>query len=1215
MPREWLEDILAQVGDAIFLLDESGACLEVNPGGCGLLGYTRGELLELELSQWFPLDGRAQAASLLQDLMSGSRLSARELNLLRKDGAVMAVELSGGRLSSGPLLVTARDIGERKLAEQSARELAAQWQATFDASSDAILLLAADQRILRSNRAMHQLIQKSAEEIRGRYCWEVLHCSEEALPACPFNATRDVRRSESAEIQWRDRWLDVTVDPVYNEDGVLLAVIHVIRDVTERKRTEAALLESKLAAERYLNISAGIILSLDTDGTIVHLNESGYELLEYAPAEIIGRNWFDTCLPDDERSQTRRFFEMLKSGEAGDSDVYENAILTRSGRQKTILWRNTILKDRDGRFAGTLSSGEDITERIEMEAALRIALAKYKTLFESFPLGITIADKTGRVLESNPTAEQLLSVPRDEHSRRYIDGAEWRIVRPNGTPMPPGEFASMRALNENRLVENVEMGILKPDQSITWLSVTAAPLPLEGYGVVVAYGDITARKQIESLLRTRIALSQFAETHSLDELLQQTLDEAEALTGSQIGFAHFLDADQKTLVLQTWSTNTLRNLRMPEGSGLHDPVDQAGVWAECVYERAPVVHNDYASLPNRKGLPQGHAPVIRELVVPVIRGGLVVAILGVGNKPSEYNEGDVQAVQQLADQSWDIFQRKRVEEAIRDTEKKYKALIENAPDGIVLIDLAGSFQYVSPSARRIFGYGAEEDIRDRPNEATHPDDLPRVLAAIQTLVSDPMQVPTLQYRFRHKDGSWRWVESTFSNLLTVPGVNAIVVNFRDITEVRETHQALRESEEKYRQLFDLGADAFFLIDNETGRIQDANHVAAEWYGYSRGELLQLRNVDLSAEPDQTRKATLLGLARIPIRYHRKKDGTVFPVEITASHLTYKGRPVHIAAIRDISERLKAEQALVASEEKFRSLVEQSPDGIIIVDEGGLVVEWNRGQERLSGIERSSALGHPIWEVQYQMQPDELRTAEFIERIKQYTLGALRHGQGRRFNQPWEAVIQLPDNSRRIIEVVMYSYHTEIGYRLGSISRDVTERKQVEQRLEYLAMHDELTGLPNRQLFHDRLVLALERARREQQGLVAVMLLDLDNFKDVNDTHGHACGDELLRSVARRLSMCLRKSDTAARMGGDEFTIIVEEAASLQNCTLVAQKVLATLSEPMEIEGHVFQITASLGISLFPGDSEDVETLLRQADIAMYRAKKQRNDVQFYANPS
>ncbi len=176
------------------------------------------------------------------------------------------------------------------------------------------------------------------------------------------------------------------------------------------------------------------------------------------------------------------------------------------------------------------------------------------------------------------------------------------------------------------------------------------------------FQDITARKRMESVMKARLRLVECAASHSLDELLTATLDEVEAITGSQIGFYHFLAADQRMIDLHAWSTRTLRELCTAEGNDdRHYDIDRAGVWADCVRERRPVIHNDYAALPNKKDLPTGHAPVTRELVVPIFRENQIVAILGVGNKPADYGAEDVKVVSDFADLAWDIAARKRAE--------------------------------------------------------------------------------------------------------------------------------------------------------------------------------------------------------------------------------------------------------------------------------------------------------------------------------------------------------------------------------------------------------------------------------------------------------------------------------------------------------------------------------------------------------------------------
>ena len=193
-----------------------------------------------------------------------------------------------------------------------------------------------------------------------------------------------------------------------------------------------------------------------------------------------------------------------------------------------------------------------------------------------------------------------------------------------------------------------------------------------------------------------------------------------------------------------------------------------------------------------------------------------------------------------------------------------------------------------------------------------------------------------------------------------------------------------------------------------------------------------------------------------------------------------------------------------------------------------------------------------------------------------------------------------------------------GWEIASRAmRYAIERKRMEERLHFMATHDALTGLPNRQLFQDRLTHAIQLSRRlrtqkDEKWELAVMLLDLDNFKAANDTYGHPQGDVLLQAVSEQLRECVRESDTVSRMGGDEFTLIFENVSGEDDVAMLAEKVLAAFDRPFPLAGQDFQVTASIGISLYPRDGEDAETLLSHADIAMYRAKRSKNTYRFYS---
>jgi diguanylate cyclase (GGDEF)-like protein/PAS domain S-box-containing protein len=291
--------------------------------------------------------------------------------------------------------------------------------------------------------------------------------------------------------------------------------------------------------------------------------------------------------------------------------------------------------------------------------------------------------------------------------------------------------------------------------------------------------------------------------------------------------------------------------------------------------------------------------------------------------------------------------------------------------------------------------------------------------------------------------------------------------------------------------------------------------------------------------------------------------------------------------------------LEQSERLHRYLVDHSPDIIYTVDEQGRFKYLNPTVAAMLGYERGELAGHHYSDVVHE---------EDVERAR-FAFGERRTGD--RASRNVELRLKRKSSAAEVPLTVALSatgvYADEPGSRgrrfLGTygVARDISERKRAEERISFQAYHDQLTHLPNRVLFLDRLGVALVSARRNRR-LVALLFIDLDRFKLVNDTLGHAEGDELLKGVAARLQACLRRSDTLARMGGDEFTILLPELTQPEDATVIAEKVIEELRRPLNVAGHEIRATASIGVALYPADGEDPDTLLKHADIAMYHVK-------------
>jgi len=408
-----------------------------------------------------------------------------------------------------------------------------------------------------------------------------------------------------------------------------------------------------------------------------------------------------------------------------------------------------------------------------------------------------------------------------------------------------------------------------------------------------------------------------------------------------------------------------------------------------------------------------------------------------------------------------------------------------------------------------------------------------------------------------------------------------------------TEQALRKSESRLKQLIDSTLDAVVTVDRD-GRAIEWNPQAEAIFGMTAREVLG-RPLPLDIMPaiagTQQRRVEALG---------RRANGEQFPIEITIDPVGSGSEQTFTAFIRDISERRRAQEELERREQRFRAIVEKSWSGVVLLDQSLAFSYAGASTERLLGYGEADLLGASILGF---VHPRERQTArqlfaDLLEAPNREFQGELRflHKNG-----TW---VWLEGFAQNLL------HEPSVGAIVVNY-RDITQRKATEKQLEYQAYYDALTGLPNRLLFRDRVFTAIAQAQRNRRAL-AVMYLDLDHFKLVNDGLGHSVGDKLLTQVAERLAAAVRASDTISRLGGDEFTLLLNDVGNSDAVAGVARKILQSLARPFRVDGHELFVTASIGISLFPNDGADVEILLKSADSAMYRAKELgRNQAQLF----
>ena len=556
----------------------------------------------------------------------------------------------------------------------------------------------------------------------------------------------------------------------------------------------------------------------------------------------------------------------------------------------------------------------------------------------------------------------------------------------------------------------------------------------------------------------------------------------------------------------------------------------------------------------------------------------------------------------------DITGRKQAEARLLQSEENFRVLVESAPNGIALLNADGSTVHYNAAFTKLFGYRLE-DVPDAQSwfAKVYPDPAYReeVRHAWQQLVIDaesPAKVDVV-FTVQRADGEFRQVE-----FIVVPLQDGRkLMSMTDITERQQAIAALRASEARFRSLTRLGADWFWQQDTEFrftevsgGSDYHRNTKSVQPIGKRRWEL---DYADMDAAAWRNHRESLE-------RHETFRDFELHRIDDQgrSRFISISGEPTFdenglFTGYHGIGTDITEKKAAIEALHLASTVYENSSEAMAVTDADSRIISVNPAFERTTGYSAAEVVGKNP-----RMLGSGRHEAAFYQ-IMWQSLNSTGHWQGEIWNRRKSGEIYLE-------QITINTTYTEEGevYRRVALFSDITERKEAEELIWKQANFDALTGLPNRRMFHDRLNQEIKKAHRASRQL-GLLFIDLDHFKEINDTLGHNMGDILLIEAARRIGECVRETDTVARLGGDEFTVLLTQLDDAGNVERVSLSILKTLAEPFHLGEHVMVVSASIGITLYPSDATEISALLKSADQAMYVAKKAGRNRYSYFTPA
>ncbi len=989
--------------------------------------------------------------------------------------------------------------------------------------------------------------------------------------------------------------------------------VNNLEQIRELLSVSHAQLQAVLGAATRLSI-----IATDAQGTILLFNPGAEGMLGYSADQVVGKkNLLMFHLESEIQKRAQELGEELGQ-ELGPGlggfqvlvakvrrqgfEEREWTYLRRDGSRLPVNLIVTTVRDEQERITGYLAIATDISQRKRDEESLRRARdelerkvqertenlyrlnreleeeirrrqqvqynlqrseAEHRELIDNLNIGVyrNTAQQGGRFIRANPALAAMFG---------YDSLEEFMLVSVADLYQDPRDRERfIQDLMKKGRVRNRELRLRKKDGTPFWASCTAT-VKYDEQGEVVAIDgvieDISQRKQAEKALR---------ESEERFRSLSRNAPDIIYTLGRDGAFTYVNPAWQRILG--------------------HEAQEVLGRY--FVDFARP---DDYRFYVDAFKHVRDRKETIRFTKSLLGKDGREV-ILDMSAAPNLDSRGRVIG---LVGMLKDVTEAKRIERALSESEARYRAAMEGSPDPVVIYDMQGRVEYVNPAFTRVFGWTLEELAGKRldfvpPEEWERTKEVIKLVAAGETC----LDFETRRYT---KDG--RILDISISSACyRTDGVTPTksVVTLRDITQRKQAQAALLKSQASLARAQRMAHLGNWELDLATDRLECSEEVFHIYGVPGRGNPVSLQEFFQSVHRDdrflvKQRMHLAMDEGQSLDFEHRivRPGGEVRVVHQLAEVVRdEQGVPLQIVgAMQDITERRR-------SEEEMRLLVrvfENTIEGIVVTDANEVIQMVNRAFTDVTGYSAEEAVG----------QTPRLLNSGRHSRDFYADMWASLMNSGYWQGEIWNRRKSGEAYPEWLTITAIRDARGQVSHYVG-VFHDITETKRNQEQIAYQAYHDALTGLPNRLLFNDRLKMALARAQRKHTGL-AVMFLDLDRFKNINDSLGHAVGDRLLQSVAKRLVHWLREEDTVARLGGDEFIMLLQDTMDPEYAMHVGQRILESLSEPFRVGGQDLYVSASIGITLYPHDGRDLETLVSNADIAMYRAKEEgRNNCKLF----